>query len=322
VTVTDPTTERLATRQQSALTAHPRIGAVLHHGATTDEQWIIDVETTGRKQVSSNRVVKNTRCVEVADDNMRAWSLSDAYWDSVLHSVETANESTNGWTISDSSHETLARMVAYWASVEGWWPHRDGDPKSWTVIGHREVYTIHGGSYATACPGGMDLDRVTRRAQQLLQTSGLAGRGVTIIMSFDEELKGSDGGSASAGQWLVEAGERVKRLWEILSPATIWQNHSIKASGAAKNDPGASPEVWLRDAGQNALAVRQQLVGAPGEPTIRDLVKQFGAPTVTVKADAAVFVEALQDPAVAKALAPAFATAVADEIDRRNNVKR
>jgi hypothetical protein len=176
MTVADPTTEVRSTFQQSPVTARPRIGVVLHHGATTSADQIIQMETSGSRQVSSNRVVKDGRCVKVANDPaFRAWSLSSAYWDSVLNSVECANESTNGWTVSDASHETLAKMVAFWAQRDGFRPHRDGGPnaplavkKTWTVLGHRELYSIHGASYATACPGGMDLDRITARANEIL----------------------------------------------------------------------------------------------------------------------------------------------------------
>lgn len=167
--VVDPVTERHSTFQQSPVTARPKRGCVLHHGATTSIDAIIQMETSGSREVSSNRVIKDTRNAKIADDpNYRAWSLADAYWDSVLSSVECANQSTQGWTISDASHEMLARQVAWWAERDGFYPHRNGHPTTWTVFGHREIYSIFGDSYATACPGGMNLDWVTTRAQQIL----------------------------------------------------------------------------------------------------------------------------------------------------------
>ncbi len=177
MTVADPTNEWYTTRQQSVVTARPRRGVVLHHGATTSMDAIIQMETSGSRQVSSNRVVKDARCARIVSDdpNVRAWSLSSPYYDSVLSSVECANESTAGWTISAASHETLARMVAFWAQRDGFYPHRTGDPKGWTVFGHREIYTIFGASYATACPGGMDLNWITNRAQQLLAEGNTNG---------------------------------------------------------------------------------------------------------------------------------------------------
>lgn len=172
---------------------------VLHHAATTNAQWVIDVETGGSKQVSSHMVVKDGRRAGIVPEEFRAWSLSDAYWDSRALTVECANESTNGWTISDASHESLAQLVADWSHRYGFRPHRSGDPKTWTVIGHREVYTIHGGSYSTACPGGMNLDWITSRAQQLL-AGGFAGGGITVIVALaDEKYQGENAKNVPGG---------------------------------------------------------------------------------------------------------------------------
>lgn len=145
----------------------PRKGVGLHHGALTSFEYLRRL-AMGEKQVSATNIVDDLDNEELMTDEFRAWSFSSAWADSSFRTIETCNESTNGWTISDTSHWTLARMVAYWALKDGFWPHRDGDPKTWTVLGHREVYTIWGESYATACPGGMDLNLVTYRAQQLL----------------------------------------------------------------------------------------------------------------------------------------------------------
>jgi hypothetical protein len=171
-TVKDPVTAVRPTFQQSPVTKRPRIGVVLHHAATTNIDQVISMETTGSRVVSSNRVVKDKQCVKIANDpEYRAWSLSDAYWDSVLSSVECANESTSGWTISAASHETLAQQVAWWAQRDGFRPHREGNPRTWTVLGHREIYSIYGDSYATACPGGMNLDWIAVRAREILAGS-------------------------------------------------------------------------------------------------------------------------------------------------------
>lgn len=161
-------TETHNTSQYSSRTRAPA-GVVLHHGATTSADAIIQMEVSGSRQVSSHQVVKDTRNAGIVQEQFRAWSLSDAYWDSWAFTVECANESLTGYTISPASHETLAQTVADWAVRYGFWPHREGDPKTWTVIGHREVYTIHGGSYATACPGGMDLDWIAKRAQDIIR---------------------------------------------------------------------------------------------------------------------------------------------------------
>lgn len=144
-----------------------RRGVVLHHAALTNLDTLRRLEL-GAKEVSSTAIIKDSANeLMMPLETFRAWSLSSAFWDSSLRSVETCNQSTDGWTVSDESHWNLARAVAFWSADEGWYPHRNGVNTSWTVLGHREVYTIHGASYGTACPGGMDLGLVTARAQAL-----------------------------------------------------------------------------------------------------------------------------------------------------------
>jgi len=195
-------TEVHNTSQYSART-RAAAGVVLHHGATTSADAIINMMVSGSRQVSSHQVVKDTRNAGVVQEQFRAWSLGDAYWDSWAFTVECANESTDGWTISASSQETLAQLVADWAKRYGFWPHRTGDPKLWTVYGHREIYSIHGGSYATACPGAMDLNWITARAQQLL--SNTKGKQNMTINFVDTSTY--SGGFAVVGTVCATAGE-------------------------------------------------------------------------------------------------------------------
>jgi len=157
----------------------PRIPAgvpryiVLHHGATTNFDALVRMEMGG-KQVSSTVIVKDKRVASMFDEAWRAWSLSSQYWDSVSLSSETCNESlAPSWTISEESHQTLVKLIVEWCI-------RYSIPCDRThVMGHREVYTRHGASYATACPGGMDLDRLVRDASAFL-----AGGALSVPASF------------------------------------------------------------------------------------------------------------------------------------------
>lgn len=143
-----------------------RKGIVIHHAAMTNFEGLKRL-AMGAKQVSASGIIKDRRNENMVPEGYRPWSLSSAYWDSALRSIETCNESTNGWTVSDESTWEQAKSIAYWSELEGWWPHRSGPRDTWTVIGHNEVYTIHGASYATACPGGSNLALATARAQEL-----------------------------------------------------------------------------------------------------------------------------------------------------------
>ncbi len=144
---------------------------ILHHGATTSDEVMIQMMVSGSRQVSATGVVKDNRRTGVIDEDYRPWTSSSARWDGQACTIECANESTNGWTISDASYESMAILLADWSRRYGF-PLRRAGVNS-TVFGHGELYRWFGDSYATACPGGMDVDRVVNRANQLL--SGTAG---------------------------------------------------------------------------------------------------------------------------------------------------
>lgn len=157
-----------ATRSYDTSQKGPRVPAgqpqyiVIHHAATVSFDAVINLEL-GAREVSSTVIIKDGQVASMFDEAYRAWSLSSQYWDSVSLSSETCNETTApGWTISEASYDTLAKVVADWCV-------RYGIPCDRThIMGHREVYTRYGASYATACPGGIDLDRVVRDAAAII----------------------------------------------------------------------------------------------------------------------------------------------------------
>lgn len=177
--------------------------AVLHHAALTGAiEVLVGMMMPGGRTVSAHAAIKDGQIVHTVPLDKRAWSLGDAYWDSRAFTCECVNQSANGWTLSAATHESIARFVAAMAKQHGFYPHRSGDPRTWTVLGHREVYTIHGGSYATACPGGMDLAWITKRAQQIL------GDDVQLADIVDT--------AAPTGTW---AGYKITTIQELLTKA-------------------------------------------------------------------------------------------------------
>lgn len=184
-------TEIHATSQDGPRTVGYIDHIVLHHSATTNVDEVIAMMVTKSRQVSAHIAMKDTRLAGIVPEELRAWSLSSPLWDSRSFTVECANESTAGWTISDASHESLAQLCANWSRRYGIPINRSGDPRTWTVLGHREVYTIWGQSYATACPGGMDLDRIAARAIQIL--NGTTPTRKDHPMSINSALRTPDG---------------------------------------------------------------------------------------------------------------------------------
>lgn len=156
-------TQILDTPQKSARIPANSVGyIVVHHAATTSLSGLISLVMGGRT-VSSTIGLKDAEVVSFMDESFRAWSLSSQLWDSISLSCETCNSggAAEGWPISEASYYSLARVIRDWCD-------RYGIPCDRThIIGHREVYSIHGASYATACPGGIDLDRLVRMANEL-----------------------------------------------------------------------------------------------------------------------------------------------------------
>ncbi|WP_181059303.1 peptidoglycan recognition family protein [Pseudoclavibacter sp. AY1H1] len=136
---------------------------VVHHAADSSLANVLAMMSSGSREVSANYVVKDGQIVGVVPEEHRGWSLSSPEWDGRSITVETCNSATgdaSGWPISEQSYESLAKLIADCATRYGFPINRD------RVLGHREVFSRHGASYATACPGGIDLDRLVRMAKE------------------------------------------------------------------------------------------------------------------------------------------------------------
>lgn len=142
---------------------------VLHHAATSDLEALLALMQPGGRTVSAHAAIGGREIVAVVPEERRSFSLAAALFERSILSAECINSTgAPTWNLSAETHESIARWVADVCTRWGIVPHRDGPPKSWTVLGHREVHTIHGAGYATACPGGMNLDGITARAQQIM----------------------------------------------------------------------------------------------------------------------------------------------------------
>jgi hypothetical protein len=169
------TLEQLTTRTFRSHQSSPRLGqkvvrAQLHHGATTSAINMRDMMVSGSRQVSANRICTvDGEFWDIVEAGLRAWTSADAAYDRGSFTVETQNLSTNGWTISRASHEALAQLCAALSVKYGWGRlNRSGPFSTWNVVGHREIFMFLGRSYATACPGGMDLDWIVKRGNEIL----------------------------------------------------------------------------------------------------------------------------------------------------------
>lgn len=141
---------------------------ICHHAATTNAAQVLNAELTGSRQVSSNYIITNTGEIwGVVPEEDRAWtsgSASDggkgAAFDRRAITFECADESIGGsWPISAASQAAIVKLMVDVHQRYGVPLDRDH------IVGHRELYTRWGASYATACPGGMNVDDLVNRAR-------------------------------------------------------------------------------------------------------------------------------------------------------------
>lgn len=122
---------------------------IIHHCASTSLFAVLDMMKYGTREVSANYVIGNEgEIIGVVPEEYRAWTSGSASWDGRAITFEIVNETgAPDWRISDKAMAAVSRMLADISTRYGFELSRE------TVITHQELYTIHGASYATACPG-------------------------------------------------------------------------------------------------------------------------------------------------------------------------
>jgi peptidoglycan hydrolase-like protein with peptidoglycan-binding domain len=207
---------------------------ILHHSASTDANGVVGMMVSGSRTVSSNYVIgKDGTVYGVVPEDFRAWTSgasSDggkgAAYDRRSITFEVADEiagDAHGWPISEASYAALARVVADVSRRYGIPLDRDH------IVGHRELWTRFRASYATACPGGMDMDRVVCDARQLL------GQAVgTIAGSGNRDVIGRNYTSRPTAdvQRLVGANPDGAYGTDTTAKVVAWQKaHGLAADG-------------------------------------------------------------------------------------------
>ena len=132
---------------------------VLHHAAQPNLQGAIST-LSGPDAPTANHVVKDTALVTMVDE--RDTPSTNGRWASNEHSVtfEVCNDKTTTDKPSPESHETAAWGVAR-AAVN--WGMRLPLEHGVNVFGHKEV-----SKSPTACPGQLDVDWITARANEII----------------------------------------------------------------------------------------------------------------------------------------------------------
>lgn len=127
---------------------------VIHHNATTNRSvalatWLAN----GAAQTSAHYEVDDYQLIGAVGENVSAWHAGNYNMNARSIGIEHKNATgAPTWTISEASYVTSAKLIADIAKRYGFYPD------STHVIPHRSVT-------ATACPGGIDMNKLIRMAQ-------------------------------------------------------------------------------------------------------------------------------------------------------------
>lgn len=129
---------------------------VIHHNATTNKDVAINTWlANGSAQTSAHYEVADKEIIGIVGEGTTAWHAGNGDMNARSIGIENVNETgAPNWTISNDTFERLSRLVADIAK-------RHSFPIDSThVIPHKAVVS-------TACPGGIDVAKVIKRANEI-----------------------------------------------------------------------------------------------------------------------------------------------------------
>jgi N-acetylmuramoyl-L-alanine amidase len=218
---------------------------LLHHTASTSGRGdgivrMMGGGSTPTRQVSSNYVVGSDGYIwMVVDEDNRAWTSGStrdggkgAAWDRQSITLECVNSTgAPGWAQSEASYTAIVSLCADICERYGINPSRD------TFIGHRELWTRHQASYPTACPGGMDIDRIVAGVQAILGNTVAPQPAPTAPISTSQYTVIRGDSLSKIGQKVGVSWQEIAKANNISAPWTIFSNQVLTIPGKATPTP-------------------------------------------------------------------------------------
>lgn len=163
-----PVTEDVGDGGKSKPRTRKIIGYGWHHTAGNTYEGNKAVMRGNAREVSCNTLISRRNIGRVTLFNRRAYTTADSLDDWSLTSEVVNDIGAPAWDFNDETYASCALMAAY-AFIEYGVPLRRagfyGDAGHWT---HGGAYKAWGVSYATACPGSLDVDRILREATAIV----------------------------------------------------------------------------------------------------------------------------------------------------------
>ena len=156
---------------------HKVSGMIMHHAADTNFEVVKQMMGANYDvhQLSANYLINNNGDIwGCVPEEYRAFTSADPDWDGRSITFECINETgAPDWKISAKAQEAIAQLLADVAQRYNFTPKRPpvGNRRAGNVFGHGELWKYFRASYATACPGGLPVTRITKRALAIIKAA-------------------------------------------------------------------------------------------------------------------------------------------------------
>ncbi len=196
---------------------------VIHHNATTNKDVAINTWlANGSAQTSAHYEVAGKQIIGIVGEGTTAWHAGNGDMNARSIGIENVNATgAPNWTISNDTFESLSKLVADIAK-------RYGFPIDAThVIPHKAVVS-------TACPGGIDVAKVIKRANEIAV-------GKVTNTSSEASSTSKPATSSSAIQQFKNAGNhftntKTFKVDKIAKVNGIWQMINYNLAGGKDAD--------------------------------------------------------------------------------------
>lgn len=185
---------------------------VIHHNATTSKDVAINTWlANGSAQTSAHYEVAGKQIIGIVGEETTAWHAGDSDMNARSIGIENVNAiGAPNWTISNDTFESLSKLVADIAK-------RYVFPIDAThVIPHKAVVS-------TACPGGIDVAKVIKRANEisggsdnLSSQAGTTSKPATSSSAI-QQFKNVGNHFTNTKTFKVDKIAKVNGIWQMIN---------------------------------------------------------------------------------------------------------
>lgn len=189
-------------------TRQPIDRIVIHHNATTNKDVAINTWlANGAAQTSAHYEVADNEIIGIVGEQTAAWHSGDGAMNA--RSIGIEHKDATGaptWTISDATYASSAKLIADICKRYGF------KPDATHVIPHSQVH-------ATACPGGIDMNKLRSMAMAIYNGSKVTPVSTAkSINKVDQVLNVGDYFKAPKAIRVDEL-KKVNGIWQVVNYA-------------------------------------------------------------------------------------------------------